>query len=171
MVRPMKYLFLFLAAAFLVSSISYAQFKDDRVIKPTIRDGVINDSENTLFGIFDPAKFSMSHTVGMSYSSFGGNGIALGTYTNSMAYQFSDNLNIQIDASLVTSPYSSYGEDFQNDISGIYLSRAQINYEPWENTRFVLQFRQIPNAGYYPYYNRYNRGYSDMFSGNDFMYP
>ena len=34
---------------------------------------------------------------------------------------------VQLDASFVTSPYSSLGKDFQNSIQGIYVSRAAFN--------------------------------------------
>jgi hypothetical protein len=98
----------------------------------------------------------------MSYSAFGSNGIALGVYTNSMLYNFTDNLNIQADISLVNSPYSTLGQDFQNNLNGIYLSRAAVNYKPWKDVFISLQYRQLPYyyspySGYYgnSMFNRY----------------
>ena len=38
-----------------------------------------------------------------------------------------------------------------SDLSSIYLSRAEINYRPWDNTRIQLSFRQLPYGGYYYY--------------------
>ncbi|HSP89036.1 MAG TPA: hypothetical protein VLN45_12945, partial [Ignavibacteriaceae bacterium] len=97
----------------------------------------------------------------MSYSSFGNNGVALGVYTNSMLYNFSDNLNIQTDISFVNSPYSTLGQDFQNNLNGIYLSRAAINYKPWKDVAVSLQYSQLPYYSPYSRYSNYNRlGYN-----------
>ncbi len=40
----------------------------------------------------------------MQYSSFGGNGLALGVYTNSMFYRLMANMDVQLDVSLIHSP-------------------------------------------------------------------
>jgi hypothetical protein len=110
----------------------------------------------------------MNHQLSMSYSAFGSNGVALGVYTNSMLYNFSDNLNIQTDISLVNSPYSTLGQDFQNNLNGIYLSRAAINYKPWKDVYISLQYRQLPYySPYSSYYGNsmFNRSGYDPFWG------
>ncbi len=142
----------------IVFSISIkAQFKTDSDKKDPVINSITNYSPSSLFlGFLNPDNFTIRHSVGMSYTSFGNNGIALGSYTGSIGYAFSDKLNVQVDASLVTSPYSSFGDQFSKDISGLYLNRAAINYAPSENTKFILEFRQIP-------YGYYNRGYYGPF--------
>jgi len=100
----------------------------------------------------------------LSYSSFGSNGVALGVYTNSMQYQFSDKLNVQLDASLVHSPYSTLGKNFQNNINGIYIDRAQLNYAPWDNVNVVLQYRQLP-YNYYSGFGYYDSSPFSLFKG------
>ncbi len=144
---------------------TYPQFKDSNIFKPSVKDGMINDSPNFILGLFDPSKFSMHHTYSMSYTSMGKEGVALGVYTNSMQYNFTDKLNVQLDASLVHSPYSSLGKNFQNSISGIYIDRAQLNYAPWDNVTVMLQYRQIPYGSYYSGYDYFNSSPFSLFRG------
>lgn len=159
----------FLIIMSLISSLSFAQFKDSGFPTETPRDGIYNKSSNFLFDFLNNENFSMKHSFSMSYSAFAGQGIALGVYTNSMMYKFSDNLNVQLDASIVNSPYSTFGKDFQSSINGLYISRAAVNYRPWNDVYITLQYRSMPylfnnpyNNGYRNYYNPF---YNDYFSG------
>lgn len=137
-----------------------AQFKRESN-SISIEDGISNSEPSSFFTeFFDPNKFQMSHTIGMSYSTFGGNSVALSTYTNSMAFRFSENLMVEVDASFVASPYSSFGSEHQKSINGLYLSRAQISYAPSKNTFLSIQFIQPPPGSYY--YGGTMRGYSSM---------
>lgn len=147
----------------------FAQFKDSGFPKESIKDGVVDQSSsNNLLGFLNTENFHMRHQYNLSYSSFGNHGLALGVYTNSMFYNFTNNLNVQADISLVHSPYSSFGKDFQNDLNGIYLSRAAINYMPWKDFSITFQYRNIP-MNYYPGFyesSMFNRiGYYDPFYG------
>lgn len=152
----------------IISTVGYSQFKgDDKPI--SINDGISNSSpSNFLTDFIDFNKFNMSHTIGMSYSTFGGNGIAISTYTNSISYHFTSDLMIEADVSLVASPYSSFGTEHQKSINGIYLSRAQISYSPTKNSFLSIQFVQPPPGTYYyggsmigssPFGNRIRRGF------------
>lgn len=132
----------------------FAQFKDESPVKPNVSDGMLDQSPNFVLGLFDPAKFSMHHTYSLSYTTGGGNALALGVYTNSMMYKFADNLDLQVDASLVQSPYSTLGKNFQNSISGLYLSRAALNYSPLKNMNISILFQRYPESSSY-----FNRGY------------
>jgi len=151
----------------IISSISFSQFKD-KEISPKIKDGITNYSPSGFLSNFlSPDNFKMNHSVSMSYSASGNHGVALSTYTNSMAFRFTENLNLEVDASLVASPYSSFGENHQKDINGIYLTRAQLNYKMSENSNLMIQYYSPPPGSYYnSYYNstpfsrdRYIRGF------------
>jgi hypothetical protein len=135
-------------------SVSFGQFKDNNIFQPDVKESITSPTSNLIFGFIDPNNFYMNHSVSISYGSFGNNSLALDTYTNSMMYKFSDKLNIQVDASIVQSPYSSLGKNFQNQINGLYLSRAQIEYKPWDNFYISLQYRSLP-GGYNPFYNNF----------------
>jgi hypothetical protein len=136
---------------------SFAQFKDKNIFKPSIQEGMINNNAPALLlGFINPENFSMSHSYSMSYTTSGNSGLALGVYTNSLSYKFADNFNMQVDASLVHSPYSSFGKNYQDQLSGIYLSSAQLNYQPWKDVNISVQYRNIP-GGFYNDFYRYNR--------------
>ncbi|HOJ17366.1 MAG: hypothetical protein GX452_02450 [Ignavibacteriales bacterium] len=141
----------------LINVAIYPQIKNTEILKPTVKESIISDSPNLVFGFINPSNFFMRHSYSMSYSSFGNNGLALGVYTNNMLYKVADNLTVEVDASLIHSPYSSFGKDHQNMINGIYLSRAQINYQPWENFNVIMQYRSVPDGFYSPYGYGYNR--------------
>jgi len=144
----------------------FSQFKDKNIFKPTIQEGMINNNAPALLlGFINPQNFSMSHSYSMSYATSGGNGLALGVYTNTMRYNFTENFNMQIDASLVHSPYSSFGKNHQDQISGIYLSSAQLNYQPWKDVNISLQYRSVPGGFYNDFlgYNRFGGGFTENF--------
>jgi len=54
-----------------------------------IKQEIIQPLKDQFFGlsIFDPSKFSMSHSISMSYFSSGGKGISQNLYLNTMTYQ------------------------------------------------------------------------------------
>ncbi len=136
----------------------FAQFREQIDNQPTMHDGLIKNTVPSLvLGFINPNNFSMKHTFDLSYSAFGNQGMALGVYTNSMLYKFADNLNISADISLVNSPYNSLGKDFANQLNGIYLTKAELNYKPWENVTMSVQYRSYPFGSYG--FSRYNRGY------------
>ena len=133
----------YLLTIFVLLSVSInAQFKDPVFETEKPKDGIMNNSSNSLFGFINPDNFSMHHSIGLSYSTFGNYGTSLATYTNSMMYKFSDDMNIQLDASFVTSPYSSLGKDFQNSIQGVYIDRAAFNYRPWDDFSISIQYQK-----------------------------
>jgi len=141
-----------------LSSVSFAQFKDELSNQPTVQNSLIRaDDSNLLFGFFNPANFSMRQSISMSYMTFGNQGLALGMYTNSMSYKISDPLTLSADVSLLNSPYSSLGSKFSQGLNGIYLTRADLNYHPSNSFQIDLQFNQNPLYRYYnPYYYYYN---------------
>lgn len=156
---------IFFIVIVLFASVNYAQFKDPAFPTSNIKDGIVDYSAGSLFGFLNSENFSMHHSLSMSYSAFAGQGVALGMYTNSMMYRFSEDFNVQLDASIVHSPYSTFGKEFQNDLSGIYISRAAVNYRPWKDFRVTLQYNQYPGSYYYsPFSGYYNRGLFDSYS-------
>jgi hypothetical protein len=139
-----------------------AQFKSQVEQESRISRGVLQESSpSLLFGWFNPEKFHMRHSVSFSYHTMGDQSVSLGTYTNSMMYEFADNLNARADVSLSYSPFNSFsgafGQGTKNSLSSIYLSRAEVNYRPWENVIMQVQFRQIPYGMYSPYYSPWYR--------------
>ncbi len=151
-----------------------AQFRSDLTM-PNINTGIIrNTTSSFVQDLIDFSKLKMQHSFSMSYSAIGNQGIALGVYTNTLRYDFNDNLNFQAAVSFVNSPYSTFGKNFSNKINGIYLEKAQLNYRPTENTFMSLTFSQMPYSyyngfGYYPY-GAYPYGYYSRFD-DPYYYP
>lgn len=160
---------LILLAFLVVVTVSNAQFRDEANSKPDIRNGIVkNNSFGSILGFINPDNFSMRHSFNLSYSAFGNaGGMALGVYTNSMAYQFSDRLNLETDISVVNSPYNSFGQEFSKQINGVYLSRAQLTYKPTDNMNIIIQYRSVPGGYYSPYgYGSYSPFYRNSYLNN-----
>ena len=149
------------AVALLCTSASMAQFKTQVDQGPIVSDGMSSSTGSFLFGWFNPDNFHMRHSFDLSYQTFGGQGMSLGTYTNSMTYDFSEKLNARADISMSYSPYNTFSTfgGKKNDLSKIYLSRAELNYKPWENVMVKVQYRQLPYGSYYysPFYSPWYR--------------
>ncbi len=162
----MKKILMLVAIVVTINFLSYGQFKNRDIFQPSVRDGITNNSSGLLFGFWNPDNFSMNHSYSLSYNTFGGNGIAMGVYTNSMMYRFTENLNVEVDASIVHSPYNSFGKNFQNQLSGIYLSRAALNYQPWKNFNINIQYQNIPGGYYNPFNSPFNSLFYSPFQSN-----
>ncbi|MBP1683298.1 MAG: hypothetical protein H6Q27_862 [Ignavibacteriaceae bacterium] len=108
---------------FLVSTTaSFAQFKDSGFETNSVKEGIVSENSNAIFGFLNSDDFIMRHSFSLNYATSGGQGMSLTSYTNSMFYRLMNNLNVQLDVSVMYSPYSTMGEQFQKDISGIYIS-------------------------------------------------
>ncbi len=162
----MKKLLVVFVLAFSISG--FAQFKDSGFPTTDVKDGILAKPSSSLFGFLSSPNFHMNQSYSMSYSTFAGQGLALGVYTNSMSYDFSKNLNVQLDASIVQSPYSTLGSDFQKSINGVYLSRAAVNYRPWKDVSISFQYSRLPYNYYSPYsYSGFGYGFYNGFSAGD----
>lgn len=138
----------------IVSMTALAQFKGSDFPSSDVRDGIIaQPMSSSLFGFINPQNFKMSQSYSMSYSSFGGQGLALGVYTNNMSYKFNNQLNVELAASVVNAPYSTLGSQFNKSINGVYINRAAINYKPWKDFSISLQYSNLPFGGYYSPYS------------------
>ncbi len=154
----MKKLSVYLLLLMLSTFSLFSQYKSEVENRESGYPAILKSQENTILGLFNPENFSMKHSYSMSYSSFGGQGLALGIYTNSMSYKFNDQLNAKADISLVHSPFSSYSKGVTDKLNGIYLSKAELNYKPYDNFIIQLRYQQLPYNYYNPfYYNSYGR--------------
>ena len=145
-----------------VSALAHAQFRSQAEQESHVSAGLMNQSAPQLFlGWFDPDKFHMHHSFDLSFTTFGHNSVSLGTYTNSMSYEFADNVLARADLSMSYSPYNNLPtlNGKKNDLSSVYLSRAQLDYKPWDNVLVQLQYRTLPYGSYYysPFYNPWYR--------------
>ena len=148
-----RYMVMALVAVVATSTAAWGQFKSQVEQESRVSDGIIQHADpSLLFGWFNPENFHMRLSLSFSYLTMGGEGVSLGTYTNSMMYEFAQNLNARADVSLSYSPFGSssiMGKGLGNSLSSVYLSRAELNYKPWDNVYVQFQYRRSP----YGYYN------------------
>lgn len=150
-----KYIAVIILCIFFSSSLSaqYKGYDDDKQDYNT-------NSNNLILGFINPNNFSMNHSFNVSMINTGTGNVSLTSYLNSMNYRISDKLNISADVKIQYSPYASsiYGNqaasNLQNDLSGISLSRAAVNYRISENSYLNFEFRQIDQSDYF-YNNNY----------------
>lgn len=147
----------------------FAQFKEPGFPTQSIKDGIINENSGSLFGFLNSDNFQMKHSYNLSYSSFGNQGLALGMYTNSMVLKLSNSMDVQVDASIIHSPYSTFGKDFQNRLNGVYITRAAFNYKPWDDVFISIQYRNLPMAYHYSDYGFYSNRFSNPFFSDGFF--
>jgi hypothetical protein len=148
-----------------------AQFKTDLDNKDNTFESIVKPESNLYLGFFNPENFSMKHSYSLLYSSFGSNSIGLGMYTNSMRYKFSSNLQARFDVSLVHSPFGSFSKNMTDKFTGIYVTRADLSYKPYDNVSISLRFRQVPSYLGYSQYGSMNYdpyfGYNSFFDDDD----
>jgi hypothetical protein len=138
----------------LASLTASGQFISQIAQEERVSAGMVQSSPTLLLGWFNPDKFHMRHSLNFSYLTMGGEGVSLGTYTNSMMYEIADNLQARADISMSYSPnssFSQFGGQKANSLSSLYLSRAEISYKPWDNVFVQVQFRQQPYGHYSPF--------------------
>ena len=149
-----------LVATFACTVQAGAQFRQRPSDEPSAAGSFVHPATaDAWLGFFNPENFTMQHSYSMSYSAMGSQGIALGRYTNSMQYKFSDKLDARVAVSMQHSPYSSFDQRLQSSLTGIFVDRAEINYRPTDNTLLRISYRQLP--AYYGYNGMY--GYNSPF--------
>lgn len=154
----MKHFIASLLLLALASAPSYAQFRSevDQPQPPLNTANAMKGGDSFLSSLLDPNRFSMHQSVSMSYMSSPFGSVGLDMFTNTFQYRASDNLFISADVSAVYSPFSSFGSAFQNQINGIYLSSARLDWKLGDNTFMRVEYNGGPAGmygGYNPYYN------------------
>lgn len=155
----MKKLVILLAAIVFAGSGVQAQLKSQETSHVSAAQSLIRPAPSLpgLLSWFNPDNFLMKHSLSFQYVSSGGRGLSLAMYTNSMFYRIADPLDVRFDLSLMGSPFGQYGTAQQSDFSNIFLSRAELNYRPFDNMLIRFQYQQIPFGAYgwyAPYYYR-----------------
>jgi hypothetical protein len=108
---------------------------------------------SSFFGLLDPDRFLMRHTLSYNYMTAGGAGLSVASYTNSMFYSIADPLNVRFDVTLQGSPFGPTAGAGRGDLSRLYLSRAELNYRPSDNLFLQLQYRELPYTLYRGYFD------------------
>jgi len=140
----------------LFTTLAVTQFKSQPEARSSAGEALIRpDDGSLLFGWFDPSRLTIHNSYSISYTTSGGKGYSLGALTSNIGYQLSNSLSAQFDVSLLHSPFNNLGGNFANDISGIYLTRAELNYRPSKNLFFQIQYQQLPAMYWLNNYDRF----------------
>jgi hypothetical protein len=105
-----------------------------------------------LGSLFGAEQFRMSHSYGMSFSSFGGQSSSMGMYTNSMMWQFNSAWAARVDVGVA---HSLGGQPFGDQRAKVFLRNAEVAYRPSENMQVRLQVQQSPYGRYVGPYGGY----------------
>ncbi len=151
-------MFCMILALALVAGTGMAQFKTQSE-QPTAVPSIVRAAPDmgSLLGFINPENFSMHHSFSVGYLSGGGTGLSMASYTNSMFYKIADPLNVRMDLTLQGSPFGA-STPYQSALNGVFLSRAELNYHPWQNFFISVQYNHRPGYGYY-------NGYYDPWYG------
>jgi len=144
-----------------------AQFKSQLEEQTSESQSLVHPapSISSLLGFFNPANFAMRQNLSYSYISAGGTGLSLASYTNSMFYKIADPLNVRFDLTLQGTPFGA-STPFQSALNGAFLSRAELNYQPWKNVFFQVQYNRLP-LNYWGMYNPWYDNFPANGTGGD----
>lgn len=138
----------------LISAIGFGQYKSQVENQPSASQLLVRPTSSigSILGLLNPENFRMQHNFSFSYLSGGGQGLSLASYTNSMFYKIAGPLDVRFDLTLQGSPFGGYGQTRTSDFNNLFLSRAELNYRPWENLLINVQYRQLPFS-YHRFYS------------------
>ena len=154
----MRTTIIFITLVLLIPAIGLGQLKKD-ASQPNISESLSSYSQQDVFtGFLDPSRFTMSHSFSMSYMSFGGGGMMVNSYINTLNYRFSEDLFLTTKLGIMNSPVNSVpGNNYLNDLE--FFGGAELKYFPSENSAITLRFEKAPAF------------YSGMYYRNPFVSP
>lgn len=111
-------------------------------------------SKGFLDSLIDPSRFSMSQSYTMSFYSIGNQSFNQGLYLNTMNFQVSNPLMMQVRIGYLHQPLGGLGTN--NGINGkLFLQRAMLQYKPTETMSFTIDYQVFPSSFMSPYYYRW----------------
>lgn len=106
------------------------------------------------FSLFDPDRFSMQHSYSVSYISSNGHGQTIGLYLNSMRYQISRSVDLDVTLGWLHQPSQVFSRNEQGvNNYGRIMPNVRLLYQPSEKFRFQVSFESMPGV-----YTDYYRG-------------
>jgi hypothetical protein len=136
----------------------HAQQSGDFSLRP-------NEPAKSSFSLLDPSRLHMSQSYSFMYSTSKYGSQSLGMYLNSIEYQISDPLKVEVSLGYLHNPGALVGNrnDYLGD--GKLLPGVSISWKPAKNLFFQFNYQQMP--GYY-YNNRYDSDYWDTQTGRGY---
>lgn len=147
-----KTVLVLVAAVILLPVAAFGQMKEPQT-PPHFSKILTSDSQQPkgLVGWLglNPARFSMHQSYSLSYLSYGGKGFSQGVYLNTMQYQLADPLRVQVQWGVAHQPFAGVGVPGIYG-SGVFLSGANVEYQPSSKLRIGLSLDTYPPGGLSP---------------------
>ena len=151
----MRHLLKTIILILIINNIANSQFLADRPIMalPSNLNGELDNSTN--LRLFDPSRFNINHSFGMSLISNNGAPNSITNLNNHLAYRVSDNLQFDANIGIYMSKFPSNHIGASNEIDVAY--DAGITFRPTNNSFLKLQLQKLPHYQMYqnhlqPYY-------------------
>ncbi len=150
----MRRILVLVAAILSIVALAGAQLKDED--RQSVNESMVKPAQSisSFLGLLNPDNFTMHQNISMSYFSYGGTGMSVASFTNTMLYKISDPLNVRLDLTLQGSPFGQTGGFSQSELNRLFISNAELNYRPTDNMFIKLQYSQLP-LGLYGMYSPY----------------
>jgi hypothetical protein len=138
----------------IIPSLGFGQLKKD-IDKPNISESLIYpQTKDAVLGFLDPSRFTMGHSISMSYAAFGGGGAMINSYVNTLNYRFSDDLFLTTRLGIMNSPYNTMpANSHLNDVQ--FFGGAELKWLPTENSEIFIRFEKSPGYYFPGYYDSY----------------
>lgn len=130
-----------------LSASAFSQYRDSS--QPSLKSR-FTQPQSGLFGLLNNPNLNMSHYYSMMYSSYSGGSVMQGMYLNSIRYQLSNPLTLNMNLGFMHQPYSSYQGGFTDQTNAAFIGGAELIYRPSKNFILSVGFNNIP----YYYMNR-----------------
>lgn len=141
-------LILTLGVTLFLSGQSQTDWTKKTIFKP---DDFVRKPGGFLHKLIDPSKFEMQQSYSLSFMSDGRRSGNLGLYLNTLNYQFSDPLMMQIRVGVMHQPLG--GNQMVSEKNGqVFLQRAMLRYQPMDNMSVTLDYQSYPSPMMSPYY-------------------
>lgn len=145
----MKSAYITFACALLISicSCALAETHIDKPVDASSATSIGSNSYESKFSLLDPSRFSMQHSYSVVYSSVGGTGQTIGLYMNSMRYQISNSLDVNVALGWYHRPGMMFsGGDRGTTDYGTILPNIRLLYQPSEKFRLMIGFETLPGV-------------------------
>lgn len=156
--RKLFYIMLTSVLLFVVVMPSSAQTQNKYASSSIFKaDDFVRKPGGFLHKLIDPSKFEMQQSYSLSFMSDGRRSGNLGLYLNTMNFQISDPLMMQVRVGYMHQPLGGNTMMSRQQSGGqVFLQRAMMKYKPTENMSVTLDYQSYPSPmlSPYSYYNR-----------------
>ncbi len=142
-----------LALVVFLPLMGWAQFKSQAKL-PNISQVIASDAAHSMFSLFDPTRFSMHHSLSMSYMTIGGRGMMVNSYMNTMEFRLGNPLFLRVNLGVMNTPFNSFNNPALNGTR--FFGGAELDYRPTRNSLIKVGVNIGPDMYYYsPLYSPY----------------